>query len=263
MTARSHGPMACAARRRRRGSSRRSPPGRTPPRRSSRRARPADRGTGRARRSASRCGRRSTPDGRRAAAAAAVRSRPARARPAPTAAPREGNRPTATRDQSERTGCRAAGGERRAAGGHQHEAHQAEAAIDEDDGRGERLRAGRPRRVADADDVAADVARQEVVEEERDEVRAGEMVGRDVHILRIEQQLPAPDAGHHGERVDRERDEQPGDRGGARTRPQRSTSMREKRIHRRTTLTVSLTATRTWPALYYDSVRKSPHLCAF
>ena len=54
---------------------------------------------------------------------------------------------------------------------HQHQAEQADAAVDQHDGRRERLGPGGRRRVGDADDVAADVARQEIVEERRDEKR--------------------------------------------------------------------------------------------
>src|SRR6185503_4422085 len=69
-------------------------------------------------------------------------------------------------------------------GGHQDQRHHAEAAVDENHRRGERLRAGGPRRVADADDVAADVARQEVIEEVGDEVRAEQRAPAHVDVLR-------------------------------------------------------------------------------
>ena len=49
-------------------------------------------------------------------------------------------------------------------------------------------------RVANADDVAADVRRQEVVEERRDEERVGQRAERHRHVLRVEQQAPAPGA---------------------------------------------------------------------
>ena len=56
-------------------------------------------------------------------------------------------------------------------------------AIEQDDGRGQRLRPGERRRVRDADDVAADVARQEVVEERRDQERLGQRAEADVNGL--------------------------------------------------------------------------------
>ncbi len=62
------------------------------------------------------------------------------------------------------------------------------------DRRRERLRAGGPRRVADADDVAADVRRQEVVEERRDQVRVDQRAERHRDVLRAQQQRPAPGA---------------------------------------------------------------------
>ena len=42
----------------------------------------------------------------------------------------------------------------------------------------------------------------------------------DVHVLRVEQQMPAPHAGEHVDDVDAERDGEPGHRRPARARPQ-------------------------------------------
>ena len=104
------------------------------------------------------CSRRPNPSGANTAGAQA-------------AAADEESGPQPQRPDRRGAGMRAPGG-RRAERGDEHERHQAQAAIDEDDRRRQRLRPGRPGGVADADDVAADIARQEVVEEDRDQARA-------------------------------------------------------------------------------------------
>ena len=104
----------------------------------------------------------------------------------------------------------------------EHQPDQAEAAIDEDDGGGQRLRAGRARRVADAHHVAADIARQEVVEETRHEVRGDQRSERHGHTLCVEQQPPAPRIGQHVDAVEAEGHEQPGHRRALRAGPELS-----------------------------------------
>ena len=85
----------------------------------------------------------------------------------------------------------------RAEGRHEDQAHQADAAVDQDDRRRQRLGPGRAGGVPDADHVTADVARQEVVEERRDQV-GGEQGPRGArHLLRVEQQPPAPGCDDH------------------------------------------------------------------
>ena len=78
------------------------------------------------------------------------------------------------------------------------------------------------RRVADPDHVAADVARQEVVEEQRDQQRSEQRAAADVHALRVEQQLPSPGARQHVDHVDGQRHQQPRQRRLACARPQRA-----------------------------------------
>ena len=151
------------------------------------------------------------------------------------------------------------------------------AAIHEHDRRGQRLRLRGPRRVADADDVAADVARQEVVEEPGDEIRRQQRARRHLDALRAQQQLPAPRARQHVDEVERRaRSRATRPTRGARRPTARPTSTREKRNASSPMLTATSTAStmrrrgdaRRWTRrtcqeerrdLYYGFVRKSRH----
>ena len=95
---------------------------------------------------------------------------------------------------------------------HEHERHQAEHAIHQDDGRRERFRVGDAPRVPDTDDVAADVARQKIVEVGRDQKRAEQRRPGDLDALRLEQEVPAPHRRHRADGVDGQCGEQPRDR---------------------------------------------------
>jgi hypothetical protein len=74
---------------------------------------------------------------------------------------------------------------------------------------GARLRLRRPGRIADPDHVAADVARQKIVEERRHQERAQQRSAPDRDLLRVKQQMPAPGTDQQVDRVDAERDDQP------------------------------------------------------
>ena len=102
----------------------------------------------------------------------------------------------------------------------QDEPHQSDHAVGEDHDCGARLRSGRARRVANADHVASDVARQKIIEEERDEERAEERPRGNVDLLGIEKQVPSPDASEHVREVHAERGRQPYERRPLRRRPQ-------------------------------------------
>ena len=103
---------------------------------------------------------------------------------------------------------------------HQHESEQTESAIDEDNRRRQRFRSGGARRIADPNHVAADVARQEIVEELRDEERAEQPPARDIDLLRLEQNPPAPGRGEHVDQEDPERERQPPERRAPRDLPE-------------------------------------------
>ena len=81
---------------------------------------------------------------------------------------------------------------RRPASARSVEGAEAEDAVDRHHGERRRGGAGEPRAVADADDVAADVAGQEVVEEGGDEVGRREVAQAGREALGLEQQPPAP-----------------------------------------------------------------------
>ena len=93
--------------------------------------------------------------------------------------------------------------------GDEHEAHEPEPAIDQHHRCGERGRLRGGGRVANANDVAANIAWKEVVEEVRDEKGTEEASALNGHVLCFQQQVPAPDAGRDIQRVERERREQP------------------------------------------------------
>ena len=76
------------------------------------------------------------------------------------------------------------------------------------------------RRVADANHVAADIAREEIVEEHRDEDTSRAAIGVDLHVLRAEQHVPTPRARHDVDGVDHERGEEPRQRRRRGDRPQ-------------------------------------------
>ena len=209
------GSAGCARSRDRRRPGWPEPP---PPRQSSRPARP---GVSLKRVSASvsaRGARPPTPGGRPAAAAAA-RVKPsgisragvasiAPRRNRPTASPGPTG-PTAMPVHQRRPGCR-----------HQRQSEQAEPAVDQHDGGRQRLGAGGLRRVGDPDDVAADVAGQEVVEEGRDEKRLGQEAEGKADVLGAQQHAPAHGAGQHHHQIEPERRHQPGRRRLARDAPQ-------------------------------------------
>ena len=97
---------------------------------------------------------------------------------------------------------------------------QAEPAVDEDDGRRQRLRSRGLRRVGDADHVAADVAGQEIIEELRDQERLEQPPDGDVDVLRLEENPPPPRRGEDVDEEDDQRDRQPPQRGAARDLPE-------------------------------------------
>ena len=107
-----------------------------------------------------------------------------------------------------------------ARGGDQAERDHAESAIDEDDGRGERSRARRPGSIRHPDDVAADVAREKVVEERGDQERLGESAGGRMNALRVQQHAPPPRADPDHGRVGGRRASDPEQVRAARERPQ-------------------------------------------
>ena len=78
------------------------------------------------------------------------------------------------------------------------------------DRRRQRLRSRRACRVADADDVAADVRGEKVVEERRDEERIEEPPERRRDVLRAEQKVPAPHADDDHQEVEPQRRQEPG-----------------------------------------------------
>ena len=92
---------------------------------------------------------------------------------------------------------------------HEHQRHQPQKAIDQHDRRRQRFRPRRPRRIGDAHHVAADIARQEIVEEERHEKRRQQRSAPHVNLLRRKQNVPAPRARDHVHDVHRERREEP------------------------------------------------------
>jgi len=104
--------------------------------------------------------------------------------------------------------------------GHEDERHEPEAPVHQYDRRGQRLRAGGPGGVADADDVAADVARQKIVRERRDQKRPEQPAPGHPHVLCLEQDMPAPCAGDHVQGVERQRHGEPWNRRASRQRPQ-------------------------------------------
>ena len=109
---------------------------------------------------------------------------------------------------------------RRAKGRHEDERHEPEHAVREDDERRDRLRSGRPCRLADADHVAADVAGQEIIEEQRDEKRSEERTRAHIHVLGVQEDVPSPDTHQHVDEIDRQRGGQPRQRRLARAGPQ-------------------------------------------
>jgi hypothetical protein len=69
---------------------------------------------------------------------------------------------------------------------------QPNATVEKDNGRRERARARHRRRICNADDVATDVARQEIIEKVRDEERRGQRSEAEVEMLGFEEKRPSP-----------------------------------------------------------------------
>jgi len=109
---------------------------------------------------------------------------------------------------------------RRPKRGHQHERHQAEDAVHQDHRGAERLRVCVPRGVADPDHVAADVARQKIVEIGRDQERAEQRRKRHLDALGLQQQVPAPHRARRAGGEDDDGSEQPRYRRQPRVLPQ-------------------------------------------
>ena len=91
---------------------------------------------------------------------------------------------------------------------HQDQSRQPEHAVHQYDRCGEGLRAGGRRRVGNAHDVAADVARQEVVKEQAHPDRFTQRARGHVHMLRAQQAMPSPhrDRLHEGVGSDGQQD---------------------------------------------------------
>jgi hypothetical protein len=114
-------------------------------------------------------------------------------------------------------------------GGQQDQPKEAKATVHQHHRRCQRLRTGRSRRVGNPDDVAADVARQEIIEERRDEKRADQRARGDADPLRVKQQAPPPGAGEHHHQVEHQRRGEPADRGRPDVRPEsRSVAARDQ-----------------------------------
>ena len=109
-------------------------------------------------------------------------------------------------------GVTQSGPDRSANGSHKHEPEKSDTPVEQNHGRRKRFGSRSRRRVSDADDVAADIAGQEIIEERGDEERRCQFPEPEDEPLCSEEHSPAPGARENHRQIKRKRAEQP-DRG--------------------------------------------------